>query len=493
MLALIGNISGALSTCCAGYSTAFVGTWTALGALETDITTCCSAQQANFVSTWTIINSLSSASSACGPVTVIHQSDIDPVNGYIIGNPGNYCLAEDIVSNADIIISITASNVFLDMQNHEILCSSANPISILIYNVNNISITNGTFTSGSSGILVNTVGNITTERCVFQGQQGGVGISGTSVSNHTIAYCIFRDNVSAITMDTSDSITIYDCVMCNSTAQQVAMQTVSNLTIQNCIQGQSQNTAIQVSNVLNMICNNCIISGVTVTAGSAYLIVLTASSSIAIQSCLLSKAQSLQTGVGAAISIQANVSNCTISDCYMYQNTIGVLRTGLSSEIVIDRCIVSQNVSGLSFGNSLPQNVTIQNTLIVSMPQSPYIGIECGSLTRVYNCTLLNNGLSITAIAGAIRDVAIENCIFNRPLQLFNSTINSIVRNNEAFSCGGTAFINTSTSNAFYNNNAFNAGSPAYSLSITNTFNVNTPDPLTGTAGDILSNLTNTN
>ena len=485
VLALIGNISSVLATCCAGYTTDFLGTWTALGALKTDITLCCSTQQANFVSTWTIINSLSPVSSACGPVTVIRQSDIDAGN-YTITTSGNYCLAEDIAYNfSGVIITIGVSNVFLDMHNHEIQSTVGGASIQIEANIDDITVTNGTFTNGNVGIqLLGSNSNITIEKCLFQNQTVN-SVLADAGTNHIIAYCVFRNAAEGIAYGNINSLTIHDCIICNNTGIGVSISSGSNFIIQNCIveqagAGVGTINAITISNVLNMVCNNCIIA-----EASSDGINLTNCPSSNIQSCLVSNVAAV--GIHIPSGGFQGSSDYTIAECYMYQNNVGI---GLqrTSYAAINNCVISQNSFGLQF-DTISHDIT-RNTFLMKNT----LGIEFISSNDVtiHENTFLNNlNGSFLMLSGA-RNLSIDSCILNTKLSI-NSGANIIVRNNEAFSYATTAFVNTGTSNVFYNNNAFNAGSPAYSLSITNTFNVNTPDPLTGTVGDILRNLTNTN
>ena len=489
VLDIINTIRQDLIDCCNQYGIDFAGTWTALTELQTDISTCCSTQQANFVSTWTIINSLSSTSSLCGPVTVIRQSDMP----YIISTPGNYCLAEDIVFSGNSgAITIQASNVFLDMHNHEILCNNinANTIQILAHD---IFINNGTFTGGGQGIIISgpNSSNITIEKCLFQNQVS-TGIAITNPSNpthHTIAHCIFRNmTASAINYQASgDTITIHDCTICNCDAG-LFINSSSNITIQYCIVYQLNlgGGGIVLSDTINTLVQHCIVcaaenNGIELDGG------MLNSQQNNVASCLVSNN-------GAAGIYLRSILHGTITDCYLYQNSVGIdIQNSFYS--VIDRCITAQNGTGIALSDvNSSGNHIIQNTLSVS---NFFSGIQYGNLTNLYNCTLLNNrNFSIVCPGSATpTKLSVENCMFNTPLSLTNTprnTNNSIVRNNEAFSCAGTAFANTVTSNFFYNNNAFNAGSPSYN-GVDNVLNVDNPDSLSGTVGDILSNLTNTN
>ena len=478
VVTITNDIAALLNACCIGYGTDFSGTWTALAALETDITICCSTQQANFVSTWTIINNISPASPTCGPVTVIHQADIDPINGYTIGISGNYCLGEDIVSSADIIISITASNVFLDIQNHEILCNNTNATAVQISGqVSAIGIKQGTFTDGLDGIAMrDTSNNITIEQCVFQNQTGNC-IDGLG-ADHRIAYCIFRNCAQAIHYAQATDIAIHDCIMTalNSDGIAVAGSTVN---IQNCIAAQVDQ-GFNIQNVSNAAFTNCIVSGAVRTG-----IVLPSVQTATLQSCLIANND---TGGGdfAGISF-SNSSDSTIRECYIYQNqSDGINIAFASNAITIDDSILTGNGYAITLNNATSHNIATAHTLLSNNIYG--INNQNDSVVRIYNCALLNNmNASFTSTSHA----TIENCFINTPLALIS--IYGIIRNNEAFSCINTMFNSTNDpSTIVYNNNAFNAGNPAYS-SVNYVLNVNTPDPLTGTVADVLSNLTNTN
>ena len=493
VLGLIGNISILLVGCCTGYDTDFVGTWTALATLETDITTCCSTQQANFVSTWTIINSLPSTNSVCGPVTVIRQSDIDAGN-YTISTPGNYCLGEDIVYNGNnTAITINSSNVFLDMQNHEILGNN-NTTGIQVNDsVNDIVITNGTFSDGFLGVALNPGGpngnnNITIESCLFQNQQG-TGIDakdGSNYSNHTIAYCVFL-NEAPITYSIANNFSVHDCTICNSLGYAIAIGSGSTIIIENCIVDLINignfNTAINLVSHENISIHNCLIRNGSLSIEG---ISLTDCTSANVSSCLFSSCNN-----GISVDTSSTITaNATVTECYAFDNSVGIA-TGAPG-IVIDTCIVSRNSNhgiqiNMGATNNIVQNCVTSNNAVIGI----YL-LHNPSQTTLTNNIIINNpnqGINSSALNAVIENNISMNASIITQSSVMNP-INNFIRNNEA--CNSTGFGDGGTNDLFYNNNAFNCTLNQGYSGISNYFNVNTPDVLQGLVSDILSNITNT-
>ncbi len=170
------------------------------------------------------------SSLTCGIVTCIYPSDFP----YTITAPGSYYLADDIPSNATIIIQ--SNNVFLNL-NGRTLNADATSCAISVQNCCNVRIyngtiqlaaqsstTNGIFVAGSSkvsiedivisncytGISIQDSSHTTVKNCLVQ--NGWIGVSVTAANapsmNHTIAKSTFINNSVAGIQITSPSLTI---------------------------------------------------------------------------------------------------------------------------------------------------------------------------------------------------------------------------------------------------------------------------------------------
>ena len=498
VLGLITTISDSLTTCCDQYGIEFSGTWTALATLDTDITTCCSTQQANFVSTWTIINSLPSSASVCGPVTVIRQSDIDAGN-YTITTSGNYCLGEDISYSILTAITISAPNVFLDMNNHELLASSPSATGIQISDsFNDITITNGTFTIGAAGIfMLGSNNTVTIENCIFQTIEGGFAINGGggTAINHTISNCIIRDSDGAIDYAEVDTLTVRDCVMTNLLSGAILPFEInggSNVIIENCIIDFNAHLAplLAITNVQNISIHNCLLRGNPSGIANADGIILTGCTSVNVSSCLVSSCLNLGGIIIAPNTTTPSMpADATITECYTFDNSNGIQAS--APNVVIDTCITSRNIGVGIIVNNTNSNATnciVQNCVISN---NASIGIQSAftPLATTFVDNIIINNFSAITSSGSNATIE-DNIVINGALSVGGSASNNFIRNNEVYNSSGFGSFG-GTNNNFYNNNAFNSTSGSGYGTITNFFDVNT-DTLQGLVSDVLSNLTNT-
>lgn len=218
----------ALDACCSNINNEFQQTWSILGAgfngtfstlqdIKNTLTNCCDnfngtysaiadlkiTLSTDFYQTWTILAAIANA--GCSN-TSITQADIDAAGGsFVINNPGNYSLHEDISSTGSSgsgIIRITTNNVTLDLCNRSLTGLGGNNTSgIFIDTTTNIIIKNGLIQNVNvSGIVVNgestdiILDHITTLSCGIFGIQFGTDTANSlsnanAIVDSRIIYC----------------------------------------------------------------------------------------------------------------------------------------------------------------------------------------------------------------------------------------------------------------------------------------------------------------
>ncbi|AYV77986.1 MAG: hypothetical protein Edafosvirus3_64 [Edafosvirus sp.] len=176
----------------------------------------------------------------CKKVTIISQENVSKLAGYTITKPGSYCLASDIIFDPIIdniaVITIATDNVYLDLNNHNIILKSKNK-----FNISGIVIAGGsediTIIGGgisgfiTFGILINPnsenikisdiyISDIGSQ--TFVGPVGG-GIYANGVTGLTIEYSSVTDSsintgtLAGIGVSNCDVVTMENCYCKNLT------------------------------------------------------------------------------------------------------------------------------------------------------------------------------------------------------------------------------------------------------------------------------------
>ncbi len=424
----LDDLKGTITACCANVTSQFQQTWTilddlsftatvdlspvftALNDLKTTITTCCTSITNDFQGTWTILSTL-----GCGCVsTRITQALVTAGGGmYVIASPGNYVLAEDIVSSGPVVIDIDGSDVQLDLCNRSITGSgSTTTIGVLVETgARNITIRDG-YISGmvTNGIQIQdgvsqfSISNIRVNNC----DDSGISLVGAtnSISNGLIENC-----------------QIERCARTVGATGGLSIVNANNIVVNG---GQyNRNGAPGVTNIATGIwlngSDNCVFVNASMIGNNgivAYGFVCVSSNNNVINSCVANdSAAPTNNAYGFAA---ASGANNVFVDC-VASNNRGLRGYGfaiLTSAVrnVIKNCLAENNAGTLAF--SVPNNIngagifidgfngadfnSVLNNTVINNNQS---GIFDSSL--VFNGTpLVNSGTSQTLVAG---NTAVDN------------------------------------------------------------------------------------
>lgn len=316
---------------------------------------------------WPMLNSVGNISkSIVGCVTSISAADI-AAGGYTISAPGNYRLVEDAVATSGPAITITASNVHLDLNNFLITGNFGGMFpSIIRISGNNVAIANGRLTGGAAqpayGILMDTGAS-------------NISLSHLIVSNINFIPVYMFDQNTNISLD---SVTVFG----NSLASAAGIEAagVKNLLLSDC----------KVFSALG--------TGIFITGGS-----ISGSDTVHILNCLSEGcAQN-----GLALN---STTNAYIGDYFSNNDALNGIRILFNSEFIeIERAqILNSGVSGILIDNDI-KNVSISGCLIQN---SDLNGIWLTSQNLnilIQDCDLLFSG-SCGLLAQDCGNVTVSGC-----------------------------------------------------------------------------------
>lgn len=261
-----------------------------IASIKTNLDACCNELSNKFAMLLSEVEKIVASFGPCALVTTIIES------GFVINQPGKYCLGVDLTSGALNRITINADNVILDLNNH--LISGGNN-GITISNQRNVVIMNGIIqNAGTNGINV------------------AAGSSSILVSNVE-----FRDNISGILFNQVTGFKLVDC------------EFVTN----------GVNPAIDVNTSNNGIITSCFLHE---NAGSSALSVRGGSSKIFIGDVFVSN----HSNSTADFSIDAS-SNINCKGCSVSGSTGGSGKFSItdSSNCFFDTCLALNNGAGTGF------------------------------------------------------------------------------------------------------------------------------------------------
>jgi hypothetical protein len=290
-----------------------------------------------------------------------------PATGYIITNPGKYCVTADLVSSGGgAAIEIASDNVLLDFDFHTLTVSSGT--GILIDPNSNIIIKNPVINLATTdrGISGNSSVNVLIYRPLIS--SGNIAIELSSCSDVTIVEPTIAGSSNCLVDNSGSNIIITDgnlsstlaCVQYmsttngkingttinSSTDDGVAAILATNLAIKKCFL--SGNQGVQFDSATNAVVDSCDIEGTSTGVGfsSGNSNVLVANSAISGSSF-------------AGVAFAAGALDSSIVNCEVTSNATGILVQGLvgapAKGIAIIGCTQRSNTTPINIdANSAP-------------------------------------------------------------------------------------------------------------------------------------------
>lgn len=328
-----------------------------------DVISTTGGSQTEFDQTFTIIHALS----LCMPIPIISST--------VITNPGHYCLAFNLVDLTDPIITISSSDVLLDLNGNTLSASMNDAIQLddSDSNKSNIVIKNGNFELQSvHGInFLNNDFTHTFSNIVLENLQINYTVStGNAIEIHKahglrMSNCITNG---ALIIDNSLDLLIENCAFNAGPGSMISTST--NIIMQCCSFDLNQADGLFVSVADNLLTENCSFN------------------------------QNATNGSGSGMTIfnsrNLHIKNCSFDgiSTSMQQNGIFIQASnGSSNNMLFEDCTLNRNfINGMLF---LPSNNAT---------------IGCAKILR---CTANGNaidGFSIVGGPNTVSDILLENC-----------------------------------------------------------------------------------
>jgi parallel beta-helix repeat protein len=359
---------------------------------------------------------------------------------YIISNPGTYVLSEPIISMAATgqVISITTSNVILDLSGLSITLTSGSGSSIngitVAPNISNVTIQNGIISSmNGNGVLVGngcltiTLEDLTISRCTVAGVQcAGTSnsvIIGCSLENCHIQQCNGDSNDTyGVKLSYSDYFTAKNCSFSTNIASTAsrncygfyATNCKGGTIIQSNAQGNSA-TALATGFYLDTNCNcflfkECIAhmntSTTATSSGKAYGFYATVTNNSHFRKC--NSIGNSAYGIAAGFYLQncsyTSLIQCTAQNNFITGTTGAIGGFGFISDTascegnIFDQCNASSNkgstlITSVGCGFSLDNSLccTIKNCFSQFNDGTNGAGIGIYLRTGVTRCCIQNN------------------------------------------------------------------------------------------------------
>lgn len=443
----LADLKNTLTTCCFETTLEFQATWTILAAgfngsftaiseINNTLTICCDAIQNDFQATFSIINSLSF-------LCLFPCSAIPITAPFTISTPGYYCLAADGSGP----ITINASNVTLDLNNHILAGSGVGSgAGIIINSGGNRIVKNGKITNFDTAVIchgtlntfvttleidtcfmqainiissvatyldrilirnitdtgvqfsgVNNSANILKKVAVIGAQQGFVL---TNFFNGLLLECDAIDCISSVTRGT----TLNGFVINNGDSNEFDTCSVSNFV-------SSRSRGFAFNNASNIILKNCTVENlITLPILSNEVIGFdcpSSSTNIQLWSCSILGAQSSTACTGyefAGNTITAN--NCSAQECTSLGLSAGTGFDVTGINISLTNCQAYSN-SDNGF------NAVANNPVLIQLCQAGFNtnnGFIIGASATTGNCSSFDNSVGFNAPSNAI----IYNCFASK-------------------------------------------------------------------------------
>lgn len=307
---------------------------------------------------WPMVNSIGNISKTIvGCVTPITAAEIN-AGGYTISAPGNYRLVEDVIATAGSVITITASDVYIDLNNF-LITGNFTGSNIINIAGSHVTIVNGSLSGGASmpdnGIVI---------------QSGH--------SNIKLAHLtVFNMANSPIQIANSTNNILIDAVSAYANEQAIIANGTQHLELNNCVVT-SNNAGIFITNSSNVYITNCI----TTNCGTDGL-VLDASAICFVKDYV-------STGCSSGIRVLNGASDIEIDNAHIIAATVGINIESLVNDVTIRDCIVTDSAENGIFFADRNLNILVQDCDLISSGSCGLCAQDCGSMT-VSGCTAQTN------------------------------------------------------------------------------------------------------
>lgn len=334
-----------------------------IAVIKASLEVCCDELSSKFD---TLADEIESKFSPCSLVTPIFEG------GFVINQPGKYCLAADITSGSTNRITINADNVLLDLNNHII---SGGNNGVIISNQSNVVIQNGKIqNANNSGINVQAGSSLIIVSDVeFRNNDRGIFFN--SVTDFKLYDCEFIGNGPAdvpLDISSSNNGIIYSCFLHeNAGSSCVAIRNnSSNIFLEDVFVSAHVNgtSDFNVNSSSNISCIGCSVSDGT---GGGSKFTITDSSN-----CLFDRCQAVGNGEGTGFCVSFRPSNC--------------------QSIIFDRCFASRTLGtegvGFQFFDDTTASCMINCHAIDNTGSG--VRVESGSTSNFFfgNAALGNSG-----------------------------------------------------------------------------------------------------
>ncbi len=374
------------------------------------------------------VDALSLLSSACD--ILIGKSDIGSGGTFIITSSGIYCLKENVSFTTDAAITVSSSDVTIDMRGHALYGAGASTTGIVLNDgIQNVIIKNGT--------IANMRGAVT----------GGTGIRSRPGQSSTLQNIMIQD----MNFNNNDFVAIN----MGFALLPAATYPVDGILIQNCKANNGGIAGIVIFGLSGIVrgCevagNNPISSGGIGCAGPHPTVL---ANSFLIEDCIVSG--TLSQGVGISNTYNAVIRNCilqgpagglainssfcsnlVISDCFAQADQLGIQLFGQvapGTALFIERCVCQASagidIQNALFGNDLPvffSSTKVVDCVVEAASQSGSQGraafrITQGGVTPISNiifkrCCAIGDftaGFLLTCTgAGSLSNIVFEDCV----------------------------------------------------------------------------------
>jgi hypothetical protein len=294
----------------------------------------------------------------------ITQADLSG-GSYAINTPGVYCLCGDLTSSSTIIITISASNVYLNLNGYTLFGGSASSISIV--DATDVYVTNGTIQS-------------------------------------TTPFAISINGCENITLDT---ITTYQGGIQINNSQTVLIKNYQGLGANSTVLMSSGNTAIVVQD-----------SSVTgsATAGSPVI----GFNVLGVNNVVFDRCTTYSVGTGFSINglSTLNTTSVVLRDCIAGDAATGFSMTELSTGPVLERCVSTGNTTAAFITTATVTGAEFVECIGVNSTTGFNIN---GNNILLKRCVATNNDVGITIGATATNVQIIDTCPVNNTATNINN------------------------------------------------------------------------
>jgi hypothetical protein len=237
------------------------------------------------------------------PIRIISPADVSRAT-FIISTTGTYIFSDDLLAAANPAISITSSNVVLDMNGRTLFGSTANN-GINVANAGNITIRNGSLSNFSTGINID----------------GASGASNVLVDSVMIQNCAG----SGFLLAACQEITIRNCMSTGNAGAGINVQSGRDILIDNCSFVTNGGRGINVGTVTTatVTVNNCVMA----CSGDAGIVFVTAADSVIQNSTAFANTQ-------AGIQILPGTVRSIMANSYSYANLLGFVNESATSGVI---------------------------------------------------------------------------------------------------------------------------------------------------------------